>query len=302
MLKTSQLAVKMRVRIFFKRRAIYKIRTFLTEFSRKKNISLVCKKFLHCTRKIQRITRDWLLVGFCQRQSLVKSWERLEEKYIRRMLQQYVELERIKRMKQDKDDKSIVTKYHAQDAFISDCSVIGRELKDNLKSQSLHWQRLNTKMNEDLKKLKNNGVLGENSKIDIIRKLLLPDHTKQSMVRQLIIDKRKKFFKQQKVAIQQLKADRCTFSVQEAGLLLHGKGSALDHLVHKKIDENKKDDNDYKFKPFNNFTTINSKVLSAAITKAYESDKSFPTKLMHYKLEWKKLCDATNRRGMQESS
>ena len=40
MLKTSQLAVKMRVRIFFKRRAIYKIRTFLTEFSRKKNVSV----------------------------------------------------------------------------------------------------------------------------------------------------------------------------------------------------------------------------------------------------------------------
>eukprot|EP01035_Chromulina_nebulosa_P024126 gene24126-31349_t len=82
----NSLLFKLSLRIYLKRKAVHKLRTFLQEQESNSKIGKVVRKFLYAVKKIQNIMRSFLAVRRAALQLINEKWIRLEARYLTHLM------------------------------------------------------------------------------------------------------------------------------------------------------------------------------------------------------------------------
>ena len=214
----NSLLFKMSLRIYLKRKAVHKFRTFLIEqqnnskvsrffvflkFNQADNhlsmhlqIGKVIRKFLYAVKKIQYIMRNFLAVRRAALQLINEKWIRLEARYLTHLMdgkiKRYSFSERShggSKSTGTEAGKAVVKhnnkKYQLADS-ISFSELISEGEKIKMKSQSYQWSKINSLMEEKISRLKVVGMIEVVTKEDIINRLMIPVEERMSILRNLI--------------------------------------------------------------------------------------------------------------------
>lgn len=148
------------LRIYFKRRAVRRLKQFFLDYKGHHKMNIVVHKYLHAVRKVQRSMKDFLACKEAKIIALNKLWEKYEMQYIKKKL----ELKRRKTQELQVAKRSSDKKLTEMEnkAFIE------------MKQQAQLWARIDSKVENMVNQLKTAGVLIEEDEAEVIHKLMLP--------------------------------------------------------------------------------------------------------------------------------
>jgi hypothetical protein len=226
-------ALKMHLRIFRKRMAVRKLKSFLIEYKGQHKMSVVVHRFLHSVRRIQRVMRDFIQCKYAKITALGKIWDKLEYSFIRKKLEQ-------RKLK-------IAGTTMSKKSLDKDLRDMKSSALDEILEKDKEWHKIHKQMEKVVSGLRTAGLIVEETEEQIIEKLRVPEPVKIEILRGLVEKLRKSFYTDQRTLMRKKIEQDSRFNEAHAVNLLLGDGKEVMRLFREKL--NKKLVN-LKYKPF----------------------------------------------------
>lgn len=164
----------MQVRILHKRMSIRRITDFLTICKGQKQLSTVVHSFLRRVRQCQRNCLAFLACKKARVVALCKMWDKLERRYILSVLNRKKDM-----AKQEVSNETV--------AILN----LDPEMQIRMKNADKRWERIDARVDHQLKKLRFQGDIGNVSDDNDILKFMIRDKIKQRVILNLLENSRK---------------------------------------------------------------------------------------------------------------
>eukprot|EP01033_Poteriospumella_lacustris_P011261 gene11261-8005_t len=255
-------SMKLHLRIFRKRMAIKKLKTFLVEFKGQHKMSVVVHRFLHSVRKIQRNMRDFINCKLAKVVVLGKIWDKIELSFIRKKLEQR--------------KARIAGTMMSKKSLDKDLKSMNSKALDEIKDKEREWHKIHKQMEKVVHGLRATGVIVEETEEQVIDKLRIPEATKHEILRSLLEKLRKAFYSDQRTQLKKkIEQDSCFNEAHAANLLL-GDGKEVMRLFREKF--NKKLVN-LQYKPFMLFSSLDRRLIFEKVKEAHTTRETFKIKV-----------------------
>ncbi len=251
-------------------------------------IPLIVHKYLSGVRKVQASMRDFLACKRAKILALGKVWEKLEVRYIKRKLEERRAQKRGLVEKISAHNAALLQEEEAVAQQLLDAQIersatgkkkaggsnkagtntsstagsksgpveVDAQSKIDMKNQAKQWSKIDAKMETYLKQLKASGVIVDEEEAETVRKLMLPESTRNrvlctniclsllravltynSLCLSLSLCQRKEFYTSQKAIIRRQAENDSVFKESHALDLLKGRDADITRIIHEKFDK-----------------------------------------------------------------